>query len=69
MTALRPAPGFDWTAVSWGGPDEPRTDRCSLCEAILEEESVPLILWNEDSWCAEFCGACQRRWWGLDAAS
>ena len=24
---IQPRPGFDWTRVNWGGPDEPRTDR------------------------------------------
>ena len=67
---LQPKPGFDWTAVSWGGPDQVRTDQCSYCEAPLGDPSdddyeVPLILWNPAGWCAEFCIACQRRWWGV----
>jgi hypothetical protein len=27
---LSPKPGFNPMLVNWGGPDEPRTDRCSL---------------------------------------
>jgi hypothetical protein len=65
VTTLSPRPGFNWTAVSWGGPDEPRTDKCSYCDAPLSEDEVPLILWNNDGWAAEFCEACQRKWWGL----
>ena len=67
MTAntLQPRPGFNWTQVSWGGPDEPGTETCSYCDAPLGEDDVPLMLWNEQSWCAKFCTECQRRWWGL----
>lgn len=66
---LRPAAGFDWTAVSWGGPDQQRTTICSYCEAPIVDDDcdyldVPLILTTEDGWVAEFCDACQRKWWG-----
>ncbi len=66
MTALRPAREFDWMRVSWGGPDEPRTETCSYCDAPLDDESVPLIMWNQDGWTAEFCDACQIRYWGAE---
>lgn len=62
---LAPRPGFEWCAVNWGGPDEPRTEVCSYCDAPLDEESVPLILWNREGWCAEFCDQCQETWWGI----
>jgi hypothetical protein len=60
---LRPAAGFDWTAVSWGGPDEPVSETCSYCDAALPEDGVPLMMWTPQGWCAQFCDACQRRWW------
>lgn len=65
--ALQPRPGFNWMAVSWGGPDELRTDKCSYCETLFPKDDafVPLIVWRDDGWCAEFCDACQRDWWGL----
>jgi len=68
---LRPLPGFNWMQVSWGAPDEVRTVRCSYCDSPLgdpedEDRDIPLILWNEADWCAEFCTACQRRWWGFE---
>ena len=67
---LQPNPGFNWMAVSWGGPDEPQTETCSYCEALLgepEDESyeIPLILCSTNGWVAQFCIACQRKWWGL----
>jgi hypothetical protein len=65
MSAIRPKPGFNPMLIKWGGPDEPRTETCSYCEAPLPEDDVPLILWNDDGWCAEFCRGCQEKWWGL----
>jgi len=67
---LRPSEGFDWTAVSWGGPDQIVSCECSYCEAPLGEPGdpdyeVPLIIWNADGWCAQFCAECCRKWWGM----
>jgi hypothetical protein len=67
---LKPLPGFNWAQISWGGPDEPRTLTCSYCDAPIngeddDDDHVPLIMWNDEGWCAEFCNACQVRWWGL----
>jgi hypothetical protein len=62
---LAPRHGFNWQAVSWGGPDEPVAEECSYCDAPIPDDGVPLILWNEEGWCARFCDACQERWWGM----
>lgn len=64
MTTLRPRPGFDPTRINWGAPDQTRTDRCSYCDAPFDDDAVPLILWNERGWCAEFCDACVREIFG-----
>jgi hypothetical protein len=64
---LRPRSGFDWLRVSWGAPDEPRAEACSYCDAPLVDGGVPLVLWNADGWCAQFCDDCQRTWWGLES--
>ena len=65
MTRLQPSAGFDWSAVSWGGPDELVSETCSYCDAPIAEDDFPLMLWNRDGWCARFCAACQSRWWGV----
>jgi len=72
MTVLRPLHGFNPLNIAWGGPDEPRADQCSYCGDPFPDEDadpgfVPLILWNGDGWCAEFCDHCQARWFGLRA--
>lgn len=68
---LRPAPGFNPAQIGWGGPDEPPTVTCSYCDAALpgdedDDYYVPLILWREDGWCAQFCWHCQVLWFGTD---
>jgi hypothetical protein len=63
---LKPRPGFDPMKINWGGPDELRTEVCSYCGDALDEDSVPLILWNAEGWCAEFCDHCQATWWGIE---
>lgn len=63
---LSPLPGFNWLQVVWGAPNERRRESCSYCDTPLGPNDVPLILWrNPDGWCAEFCPACQTRWWGF----
>lgn len=61
LTAKR---GFNWMQVSWGGPDEPRSERCSYCEAVIAEDDVPLILTSRTGWVAQFCDDCCTKWWG-----
>jgi hypothetical protein len=63
--SLRPREGFNWTAVSWGGPDEVVSETCSYCDAPIPEDDTPLILWNAEGWCARFCLKCCADWWGL----
>ena len=54
--------GFDPTMLSWGGPDEPAAEECSICDAPFSEDDVPLIMWREDGWCVRLCDACVERW-------
>jgi hypothetical protein len=65
MASLRPSAGFNWTAVGWGGPDEPVSDTCSYCDAVIPEDDVPLIMWDANGWTAQFCDACQARYWDV----
>jgi hypothetical protein len=66
---LQPRPGFDWNKINWGAPDERRTDRCSYCGDSFpddfDSDFIPLIMWNRQGWCAEFCDHCQAAWWGI----
>lgn len=62
--SLQPTPEFNWAQVSWGGPKQRRTEVCSYCDQPLGEEDIPLMLWNEAGWCAEFCEVCQEKYWG-----
>ena len=62
---LFPKAGFVWMKIQWDAPDEIRTSFCSYCDRPLDEDSVPLIIWREDGWCAEFCDDCERDWFGF----
>jgi len=53
---------FDPTLLSWGGPDEPPTRHCSICEAMFAEGDVPLIMWRPDDWCVRLCDGCVDEW-------
>jgi hypothetical protein len=65
--SLKPSAGFDWSHVTWGRPDSPRSVLCSYCSASLGDESVPLVMWKDDGHAAQFCDACQRKWFGLES--
>jgi hypothetical protein len=51
---------FDWRRVTWGRPDSVPTAICSYCHGALPE--VPLMLWNEQGACIQFCDACVEQW-------
>lgn len=62
---LSPRNGFDWLLVQWGAPDQRRSQTCCYCEAPMGNDEIPLTLWNDMGWAAEFCEACQRKYWGI----
>jgi len=62
---LAPRLGFDWSKINWGEPDAPPSALCSLCSSGIDEDEVPLMMWSRDGHAAQFCEACQRKWWGL----
>ncbi len=47
---------FDSRLLAWGRPDSPRRALCSVCHGALPE--VPLMLWNDDGACVQFCDGC-----------
>ena len=60
---ITPKPGFDWSAVAWGRPDDPVSENCSYCGDAIPDDAVPLRLWNAAGWAAVFCDDCQAAWW------
>lgn len=32
----------------------------------MDEDQVPLRLWNDTGWAAVFCELCMQRWWGFE---
>jgi hypothetical protein len=58
---------FDPTLLSWGGPDEPPAEACSICDAPLGDPDepdyqIPVIMWRRDGWCVRLCDACFEQW-------
>jgi hypothetical protein len=62
---LEPKPGFDWAKVRWTGPYALVDETCSYCGGPIADDSVPLRLWNSQSWAAVFCVICMATWWGM----
>ena len=62
---LEPRPGFPWRRVRWDDADAPARDDCSLCGVAIDEDAVPLRLWNERGDGCVFCEPCAEQWFGL----
>jgi hypothetical protein len=60
---IKPKPGFNWQRVAWGRPDSPQRALCSYCHGKIDDDDVPLMLWNDAGYCAQFCDACIEKWW------
>ena len=64
--ALTPSDDFRWSKVLWDHPDEPVSgDVCSYCRNDIDEDDIPLQVWTKDKWGAQFCDACQEKYFGL----
>ena len=42
----------------WSHADSVIAPFCSLCQAHIDDEAVPLMLWNELGDCAQLCERC-----------
>jgi hypothetical protein len=51
---------FNWNRLTWGRPDSVPSALCSYCSAAIPEDSVPLILWNDEGWTVRFCEKCEE---------
>jgi len=49
---------FDWSRVRWDAHDKPQRDDCSYCGAAIDDDSVPLRMWNERGDGCVFCERC-----------
>ena len=63
---IKPRAGFDWRKITWGRPDSPPSALCSYCSAVIPDESVPLIMWNQADYAARFCERCMVTWFGFE---
>jgi hypothetical protein len=51
---------LDAPPLAWGRPDSPRRPLCAICHGALPE--VPVMMFTEDGWAANFCDKCFKRW-------
>lgn len=63
---IKPREGFDWRRITWGRPDSPPSALCSYCSAVIPDNEVPLIMWNQGSYSARFCERCMVTWFGFE---
>ena len=63
---IKPRAGFDWRRVNWGRPDSVPSPLCSYCSAVIREDEVPLIMWNQASYAARFCETCMVGLFGFE---
>lgn len=62
---IEPRRDFDWKRVTWGAPDAPVSETCSYCGQTIPEDHVPLRIWNDEGWTAQFCDPCMTQHWGF----
>lgn len=65
MSDIEARPGFRWSRVKWGAPSDPVSYECSVCDAAIGEDDVPLRLWTEAGWAAVFCDVCASEAFGI----
>lgn len=63
---ITPKEGFDWQRITWGRPDSPLSVLCSYCSASIGDEDVPLRIWNDKGFAAQFCDTCQEKCFGFE---
>lgn len=49
---------FDWSRVRWDDAKAPQCDDCSYCGAAIDDDAVPLRMWNQRGSSCVFCTRC-----------
>jgi hypothetical protein len=42
----------------WSAPDSKIAPFCSVCQAHIPDDDVPLMMWNDQGACVQFCDDC-----------
>lgn len=60
MTHLQFKRGFDPAKVIWSRPESRILPLCSYADCLkrIPEDSVPLMMWNNQGGCVQFCDEC-----------
>jgi hypothetical protein len=46
----------------WSPPDGSIAPFCSLCQAHIPEDTIPLRMWTNEGACVQFCDGCVESW-------
>jgi hypothetical protein len=57
MTTLRLKPEVARKLV-WSHPDSRIAPFCSVCQQHIPEDSGPLMMWDDQGACVQFCDSC-----------
>lgn len=49
---------FDWSRVRWDDAKAEQADDCSYCGAAIDDDAIPLRMWNQRGDCCVFCERC-----------
>lgn len=49
---------FDWSRVRWDDAQAPQRDDCSYCGAAIDDDTIPLRMWNQRGSSCVFCVHC-----------
>jgi hypothetical protein len=44
--------------IVWSAPDSRIAPFCSICQAHIPENEVPVMVWDAEGACAQFCDNC-----------
>jgi len=46
--------------LAWSRPDSAIAPFCSVCQAHIAEDDVPLMMWDGAGACVQFCDECAQ---------
>jgi hypothetical protein len=52
----------------WSQPDSRIAPFCSICQAHIPAEAAPLMMWDSEGACVQFCDACVNECFECTAA-
>ena len=61
MVPIRFKRTFDSSKLTWSRPDSKIVPFCSNCFKHIPDDDVPLMMWNAEGGCVQFCDECVKK--------